>query len=241
MATSSHDLLRIYHRYSLLGFFLALCNPSTILTSLSSLQHPNFIQHAGDMLHNMRWNRQYIMVDRFFSIGLLGFKNKLRMSNITHDLILHLATTSIVAVMIWQAVFLSICDVIVFAYLAWHKLFTWVWIGSLINLLSAIAWRLYLGPTNPSMRWLRFHWSLSHSRRILMLAHPYMARFSELLFKMTGLMNYGYGTVILSETTSVSPPNALIVFCLMEFWSMSSRLLDIWLLEVFLEVAVAER
>ena len=54
-------------------------------------------------------------------------------------------------------------------------------------------------------------------------------------------MNYGYGTVMLSSTTLVSPDYALGVFCLMGFASMGSRLLAIWLLEVFPEVPVPER
>lgn len=241
MVTSSHDLLRIHHRYPLLGFLLALCNPSTIPPGLSSLQHPSVIQHARDMMHSTRSNGYNNMIDRFFSVRFPGFENKLRMSNFAHDLILHLAAIVIVALMIGQAVFLGIRGVIVFACWTWHEPFTWVGIGGLIHLLSAIAWRLCLGPIDRSMRWSRWHWSLSRSGGNLTLAHLNWARFSELLFQIIGLMNYGYGTVILSATTLVTPTNALMVFFLIGFASMSSRLLAIWLLEVFPEVPVLKR
>jgi hypothetical protein len=49
-------------------------------------------------------------------------------------------------------------------------------------------------------------------------------------------MNYGYGTVMLSGTTLVSPRNSLVVFCLMGYASVCSRLAAIWLLEVFPDV-----
>lgn len=43
----------------------------------------------------------------------------------------------------------------------------------------------------------------------------------------------GYGTVMLSGTTLVSPINALKVFCRIGFSAVTSRLVVIWLLEVF--------
>ncbi len=43
----------------------------------------------------------------------------------------------------------------------------------------------------------------------------------------------GFGTVMLSGTSLVSPRNGLTVFCLMGFSSVSSRLLALWPLEVF--------
>jgi hypothetical protein len=45
---------------------------------------------------------------------------------------------------------------------------------------------------------------------------------------------------MLSGTSLVSPRSGLSVFCLMGFSSMSSRLLAIWLLEVFPEVEEKE-
>lgn len=241
MATPVHDLLRIHHRYPLLGFLLALCNPSTILPGLSSRQHPNFSQHARDMLHSTRSsgsNHVIDQFDQFFSRCLPCFKNKVRISNFTHDFIIHLIATAITAVMLWQAVILGMRGVIVFACWTWHEPFTWIGVGGLIHILSAISWRLCLGPINSSERWSRWHWSLSRSGRNLTLARPHIARFVDLLFQIIGLMNYGYGTVILSGTTLISPVNALTVFCLMGFTSMSARLLAIWLLEVFPEVPV---
>lgn len=70
------------------------------------------------------------------------------------------------------------------------------------------------------------------------LAHPHIARFFDLVFQIIGLMNYGYGTVMFSGTSLISPANGLMVFCLIGFASMSARLLAIWLLEVWPEVAI---
>jgi hypothetical protein len=114
------------------------------------------------------------------------------------------------------------------------RIFTWVGVGGLIHLLSTIGWRLCLGPIKSSDPWSRWHWSLSRSGRNLLLAHPHIARFFDLVFQVIGLMNYGYGTSL------VSPENGLAVFCLMGFASMSSRLLAIWLVEVWPEVPVED-
>jgi hypothetical protein len=62
----------------------------------------------------------------------------------------------------------------------------------------------------------------------------------EIVFQVSGLMNYGYGTAILSGTTLVTPSNSLIVLCLMGFASVASRLAAIWLLEVVPDVSADE-
>jgi hypothetical protein len=56
-----------------------------------------------------------------------------------------------------------------------------------------------------------------------------------MLFQILGLMNYGYGTVILSGKTLVAPQMALQVFCLIGFASLSSRLVVLWVVRVWPE------
>jgi hypothetical protein len=230
MATSTDDLLPIYHRYPFLAFLLALCNPSTILSGVSSISRPDSQHQPQQMLQSKRSRGYNQKIDQYLSL--------------IHDMILHFAAGSIAGIMVWQSTLLGMRRVIVFACWTWHEPFTWVGVGGLIQL-STIAWRLCLGPTVPSQKWSRWHWSLSRSGGNLTLAHPHWARFSDILFQVIELMNYGFGTVMLSGTSLVSPVNGLTVFCLMGFSSMSSRLLAIWLLEVFPEVSevseVAER
>ena len=192
------------------------------------------------MLNSKRSPEYYTMIDRFLTIRLPGSQKQFKMKDSIYDLILHIAAAFIASVMIWQALLLGIRGVIVFACWTWHEPFTWVGIGGLVHLLQAIGWRLCLGPIKASEPWSRWNWSLSRSGGNLLLAHPHIARFFDLVFQVIGLMNYGYGTVMLSGTSLVSPSNSLMVFCLMGFASMSSRLLAIWLVEVWPEVPVEE-
>lgn len=192
------------------------------------------------MLNSKRSPDYYTMIDRFLTIRIPGSQKPLKMTDFIYDLILHTAAALLAAVMVWQAMLLGIRGVIVFACWTWHEPFTWVGVGGLAHLLYALAWRLCLGPISPSEPWSRWHWSLSRSGGNLLLAHPRIARFFDLVFQVIGLMNYGYGTVMLSGTSLVSPANSLMVFCLMGFASMSSRLLAIWLVEVWPEVPVED-
>jgi hypothetical protein len=234
MATSTNDLLRIHHRYPILAFLLALCNPSTILSGLTSAQCPDHTNQSKAMLHSMQSPAYTSMLARF-SLRLPGSENRIGLTHFTHGLILHLIAAGIAAIMLWQALLLGMRGVIVFACWTWHEPFTWVGVGGLVHLLSTIAWRFCLGPVNTLVPFSRWNWSLSRSGGNLTLAHPHFARFLDLVFQIIGLMNYGYGTVMLSGTSLVSPKNGLAVFCLMSFASMSSRLLTIWLLEVWPE------
>lgn len=54
-------------------------------------------------------------------------------------------------------------------------------------------------------------------------------------------MNYGYGTVMLSGINLVSPQSGLQIFCYMGFAALTSRLVTIWLLEIWPEVAVMDK
>lgn len=65
-----------------------------------------------------------------------------------------------------------------------------------------------------------------------------MARFIALAFQIVGIMNYGYGTVLLSGTTLVHPNVALRIFTLMGFAGVLARLIVIWLLDVYPDVEV---
>jgi hypothetical protein len=58
--------------------------------------------------------------------------------------------------------------------------------------------------------------------------------------KVLGLVNYGYGTVILSAMTLVSTQNALGVFATMGVMSLGARLITIWLVDIFPELQVDE-
>jgi hypothetical protein len=238
MATSTNDLLLIHCRYPVLAFLLALCNPSTILSGVSSISHPDNLHQTKQRLQSKRSQGFNKKIDQYLSLSFSA--KRYMILDLIHDIILHLAAGSIAGIMIWQATLLGMRGVIVFACWTWHEPFTWIGVGGLAHLLSAIAWRLCLGPISPSQKWSRWHWSLSHARRNLTLAHPHWARCSDLMFQVIGLMNYGFGTVMLSGTSLVSPRSGLSVFCLMGFSSMSSRLLAIWLLEVFPEVEEKE-
>jgi hypothetical protein len=250
MATSTIDLLYIHHRYPLLAFLLSLCNPSTIgsgfgsgLASGRSLSNPEKILHSHERI---LLARRHLRSTRSTSYRLIlpFLTRRLRLSDaqidFLHDLTIHLYTAGIAAIMVRQAVLLGIRGVVTFACWTSHNPFTWVGAGGILHLLSAITWRFCLGPIDSTLPFSRFHWSLSRSGGNLTLAHPRVARFMEIVFQVSGLMNYGYGTAILSGTTLVTPSNSLIVLCLMGFASVASRLAAIWLLEVVPDVSADE-
>lgn len=247
MATSTADLLYIHHRYPLVAFLLSLCNPSTIASGLvsglpfgRSLSNPEKILDSPErILLARRRLRSTRSTGYRPMISLLTFRLDVSDAQIDflHDLILHLYAAGVAVMMLWQAILLGMRGVIVFACWTWHEPFTWVGVSGILHLLSAITWRFCLGPLDSTLPFSRCHWSLSRSGSNLTLAHPRFARFMEIFFQVLGLMNYGYGTVILSGTTLVSPRNALVVFCLMGYASVCSRLAVIWLLEVFPDVS----
>ncbi|KAE9380919.1 hypothetical protein N431DRAFT_459831 [Stipitochalara longipes BDJ] len=220
MATSTDDLLLIHYRYPLLAFSLALCNPSTVLAGLN-LVPSGQSTHEQHKLHSQN-SQKYLQ----------NLKNKTKISEFIHDLVLHLIAASIASIMVWQAVLLGVRGVIVYACWTWHEPLTWVGVGGLIHLLSVISWRLCLGPDKPENSWSRWYWTLGRSDGNLTTVYPQVSRSLDLIFQILGLMNYGYGTVMLSSTALVSPPNGLMVFCLIGFASLCSRLLALWILQV---------
>lgn len=145
MATSTEDLLRIHHRYPVLAFLLSLCNPSTILSGLTSPPHPNRVLAARRRLNTQR-SQSYQHMKTALSITLPFSDATIGMTDFLHDAILHILGAGIATMMIYQALLLGMRGVIVFACWTWHEPFTWVGVGGLIHLLSAIAWRLCLGP-----------------------------------------------------------------------------------------------
>lgn len=166
MSTSTKELLLIHHRYPLLAFLLAICDPSTILSGLNSIHHAKSVQNARHMLHSKRSKEYRTLMDRFFSIRLLGSDKTLKTPDFVYDLVLHLIAIGIAAIVMRQAVLLGIRGVIVFACWTWHEPFTWVGVGGLIHLLSTIARRLCLGPINSAHPWKRALESLSFRRKL---------------------------------------------------------------------------
>ncbi len=176
MLTSIKKLLLIYYRYPPLAFLLAICNVSTILSGLNSIHYAKSVQHARHMLHSKRSKEYRTMMDRFFSIWLLGLDKPLKTLDFVYDLVLHLIAICIATIIMWRAVLLGIRGVMVFACWTWHEPYTWVGVGGLVHLLSTIAWRLCLGPINSAQPRKRRHWIICRSGGNLTLAHPRLAR-----------------------------------------------------------------
>ena len=65
-----------------------------------------------------------------------------------------------------------------------------------------------------------------------------MARFLATIFQVTGVMNYAYGTLLFSGFTLLAPHYAMRTFTLIGFSSLVSKIIAIWLLEVFPDVPV---
>jgi hypothetical protein len=246
MATSTADLLYIHHRYPVVALLLSLCNPSTIASGLASdLPFGRSLSSSEKILNSHE--RILLARRRLRSTRSTGYRPMISFLTVRlhisdaqidflHDLILHLYAAGVAGTMLWQAILLGMRGVIVFACWTWHQPFTWIGVSGILHLLAAITWRFCLGPLDPTLPFSRCHWSLSRSGSNLTLTHPRVARFMEIVFQILGLMNYGYGTVMLSGTTLVSPRNSLVVFCLMGYASVCSRLAAIWLLEVFPDV-----
>lgn len=137
---------------------------------------------------------------------------------------------------LWQAIDLGAGGVIVFACWTWHEPLTWVGVAALVHLIYVVSFRLCLSriDVNADTFWLKWRLKLSETSN-LYVAHPKIARFMALLIQVIGLMNYGFGTVMLSGTTLVSPRNALLIFVLIGLAALASRLVTIWLLEVYPE------
>jgi hypothetical protein len=234
MATSIDDLLQIHSRFPILAFLLSLCNPSTISMGLSSPPPDKRV------LRKERSAGLREIIAHARRITILGCH--LPLSMLLHDILLHACASGFVVLSVWQAVILGQRGVIVFACKGWYQPATWVLVGTLSHLLNVICWRCCLGPIKGSRgnRWTRWSWNISESGGNLEIKHPKIARFFQLAFQVIGLMNYGYGTVMLSGTSLVDPVNALKVFCRLGFAGLGSRLIAIWVLNVFPDVRVIE-
>lgn len=158
-----------------------------------------------------------------------------------HDLVLHVLASGCATMAIYQSLNLGLKGVIVFACWTWWNPVTWVSVGGFVHILSAVSWRLCIGPASKSgasQLWARWHYSIPRSGSNLDIKFPRMARFIALAFQIVGIMNYGYGTVLLSGTTLVHPNVALRIFTLMGFAGVLARLIVIWLLDVYPDVEV---
>jgi len=69
-----------------------------------------------------------------------------------------------------------------------------------------------------------------------MVVSPRIARFLDVFFQVTGLMNYGYGTVILSGMMLVNPYFALRTFILLGFLALIAKLVALWVLDIYPDV-----
>jgi hypothetical protein len=183
-ATSTNDLLLIHHRYPVLAFLLALCNPSTILSGVQSISHHRNPRQPKQMLRSKRSQGFNEKIDQYFSLSFSA--KRYIIVDLIHDILLHLAAGGIAGIMLWQATILGMRGVIVFACWTWNEPFTWVGVGGLIHLLRVITWRLCLGPISTSQKWSRWwHWNLSHAEN-LALSHPHWARFSDFMLQAIG-------------------------------------------------------
>lgn len=198
MATSSDDLLRIHHQYPLLSFFLSLCNPSNAVLSAAptlSSEDP-FTASANQALYNEKSDGY---LHRIRKGHWSSQKKILCIPDLCHDLLFHTLAISLAVVIIWQSILLGARGVLVFSCWTWHEPFTWVGIGGLTHLLSALAWRLCLGKAMADSETHifpvtgRWRWTLATSNKKLRLElkHPKVARFFGLTLQVVGLMNYG--------------------------------------------------
>jgi hypothetical protein len=225
MATSSDELLTIHCRYPVLAFLLSLCNPSTILTDLHTPKITNRIPRTEP-------SARYLNLIGH-GIEIPGTRFRIPLTNWLYELSLHILATCAASMILYQAFLLGIRGVIVFACWTWHEPFTWIVIGALVHLIQVIVWRLCLAPSYAI-------WSIARAEEKLEIRHIKVVRFNMLVWRVFGLMNYGYGTVLLSGTTLVSPKNALAVICLLGFSGVLARLIAIWVLEVYPDNIVDE-
>jgi len=242
-STSPDDLLIVHRRWPLLALLLSFCNPSTLPTNLVSFPE------VRNSLYTKRSPSFEALIARGIPLPILGLR--IPLSNLAHDIILHLAAFGMAAVVIWLALILGSRGIVVFSCWTAHNPFTWVVVGAGTHLVSIFGWRVCLGPKSHSHseripirprqhQVSRWTWSIARSKGMLEVAHPKLARFIALFVKVLGLVNYGYGTVILSAMTLVSTQNALGVFATMGVMSLGARLITIWLVDIFPELQVDE-
>lgn len=242
MATSTDDLLRIHSRYPILAFFMSLCNPSTISTSITS--SPSIIRP----IQSTRSVGLRARLKHGMSIPFTKIRFSIRFWQ--HDLAIHILACLTVVMIVWQTLALGHRGVIVFSCWTSHNPITWVCVAGIVHLLRILTWRLCLGPvSNPTsssqtkkakqLNNPRWYWRLSREAAAhLEIRHPRTARLLAIVFQVTGLMNYGYGTLQFSGFTLVAPYFAMRTFTLIGCSALVSRLIAMWLLEVYPDVPV---
>jgi hypothetical protein len=232
MATPLDDLTKIHCRFPILAFLLSLSNPSAISTTLSSPEtyKPTLFTDRSPGLKKFLSGGLYIP---FLEIHL-------PLPLWIHDVILHLLAAGCATIMFYQTLFLGLKGIIVFACWTWHNPLTWVSAGGIVHLLRVISWRFCLGPNSElsSQIWTRWVFVISSSN--LATTAPRMERLLALAFKIVELMNYGYGTVMLSSMTLVNPVIALRIFTEIGFSAVGARIIALWVLEVYRDVPIYE-
>jgi hypothetical protein len=236
MATPLDDLTKIHCRFPLLAFLLSLSNPSAISTSLSSPETQNRILFTDRSLGLKR----LLSIGIPIPIPILDYRLPLPLW--IHDVILHILAAGCVTIMLYQTLFLGLRGIIVFACWTWHDPLTWAAVGGIVHLLRVISWRLCLGPNpnSPSRSWTRWGLFICSSSSNLTIKFPRVERLLALVFNIIELMNYGYGTVMLSGMTLVNPVVALRIFTSIGFSAVMGRIIALWLLEVYPDVPIYE-
>ena len=231
MACSTDELLRVHTRFPILAFLMSLCNPSTISAAISS--SPAIIEPAHGIRSPRLRKHLKTGISKRFTIRQVSIPLWL------HDLVLHLIALGCTFMIFTQALLVGVRGVISYACWTSHNPLTWVCVGGVTHLLRIITWRLTLGPvTGEEEGWFkhspRWHWNLSsHTASRLKLRHVHVARFLAVFFQVVGVMNYGYGTLQFSGFTLVGAYFAIRTFTLIGFSSLVSRLIAIWVLEVY--------
>ncbi|KAF1849573.1 uncharacterized protein K460DRAFT_119 [Cucurbitaria berberidis CBS 394.84] len=229
ISISTDELLQIHCRFPILALLLSLSNPSTISTSLSS--DPVNIRP----LHAER----SLGLKKLLSYSVrLPLGNQLSLTLLYHDVILHVLAAGCVALIASQTLVLGVRGVVVFACWTWHNPFTWWAAGGILHLLQALTWRLCLGPIKPSLvdPWTRWTSSIASCKSVLAVRRPRIARGLALFFQVTGLMNYVYGTVILSGMMLVNPYIALRTVAVIGLSGLLAKLIAMWLLTIFPDI-----
>jgi len=213
MSTSVDELLEIHSRFPVLALLLSLSNPSTISATLSS---PPLKPRA------IRSRR---------SEGLkLFLSQQLHIPVWVHDVVLHILAAGVAGLVVFIVVQLGYRGVVINACSKWFDPLIWVCIGAVVHTMRIATWRMCLGPIDPELpyRASRWRWSMATSATNLQIIYPRMARFLVFFFQFFSIMNYGFGTVMLSSTTLVTITNALFVFWQLGLCGLAGRCLAIW-------------
>jgi hypothetical protein len=226
---STDDLLIIHCRFPVLAFILALCNPSTISGTLTS---------TPTDVRPLQTRRSPTLRNLLAHSLHLPFRISTRLSLWVHDLILHIVAAECYAMIAYQVLMIGWKSVVVFACWTWHNPFMWVSTGGILHLMRVISWKLCLGAVNESQHGSRWTLSISRDGENLRITRPSLARMWALFFKVAGVMNYGYRTVVLSGMMLVNPYMALRTFVLVGLSGLIAKLVTLWLLTLYPDVEI---